>query len=115
MASTPEDLKVEIDGLRYEIRVAKKSVPDFSKRHFNSTREKALIFCLQRSIDLAEGCDLLVEANLLSSVYVLTRGLLENLIWARWISLSDENAKIFTEAPTSELKRIAKEFDDRSC
>ena len=108
MASIEEDLQIEINGLRYEIKAAKKNIADYSKRHFNSTRENALIFCLQRAHDLAEGCNLLAETKLLTPVYALTQGLLESLIWVRWIALSNENAQAFVDTTANELKRIAR-------
>ncbi|GEM_PF-2534779 len=100
-----EDLQVEIDGLRSEITIARKNSRDFAKRHFNGPREIALVFCLGRAADTAEGCDFLAEAKLLPPLYSLTRSLLESLFWVSWIVKSDENAQVFVEAPTHELKR----------
>jgi hypothetical protein len=108
MSDSSEDLQVEIDGLRYEITNARKNASDFAKRHFSGTRENALVFCLQRAADIAKGCDLMGEARLLASLYTLTRGLLESLIWACWIVKSNENAQAFVDAPFNELKRIAR-------
>lgn len=103
-----EDLQVEIDGLRYEITIARKNSRDFAKRHLNGFRENALVFCLGSAAGTAEGCDLLAEAKLLTPLYTLTRSLLESLIWVCWIVKSDENAQVFVEAATNELKRIAR-------
>lgn len=108
MSDISEDLQVEIDGLRYEITNARKNAGGFARRHFNSTRQNALVFCLQRAADTAKGCDLLGEAKLLAPLYALTRSLLESLIWVCWIVKSEENAQVFVEAATSELKRIAR-------
>ena len=108
MSSIKEDLQIEFDGLRYEIRVANKNIADFSKRHFNSTRENALVFCLQRAVELAQGCDRTAEARLLAPVYVLTGGLFESLVWVCWITFSNENAKAFIKATDNELKRVAR-------
>lgn len=103
-----EDLQLEMDGLRYEVTIARKNSRDLAKRQFNGTREKALVFCLGRAADTAEGCDLLAEAKLLTPLYTLTRSLLESLFWVCWIVKSDENAQIFVEAAPNELKRIAR-------
>lgn len=108
MGDVLKDLQVEIDGLRYEIAAARKNSKDFAKRHFNGTRENALVFCLARAADTAEGCDLVGSAKLLAPLYTLTRSLLESLIWVCWIVKSDENAQIFVEAAGNELKRIAR-------
>ena len=72
-----KELQIEIDGLRYEINDANKNIKDFAKRHFNGTRENALVFCLERAAETAKGCDLLVEAKLLapSSSYLLPTSL----------------------------------------
>jgi hypothetical protein len=108
MSDTSEDLQIEFDGLRREITSARKNASDFARRHFNGTRENALVFCLQRAADIAKGCDLMGEARLLAPLYTLTRGLLESLIWVCWIAKSSENAQVFVDAPVNELKRIAR-------
>jgi hypothetical protein len=103
-----DDLHTEIDGLRYEITAAKRNCRDFAKRHFNTTRENALIFCLARAAETAEGCDLLAGAKLVTPVHILTRSLLESLFWVCWIVQSDENAQAFADASRHELRRIAR-------
>lgn len=108
MSDIDADLKVELDGLEYEIQIAKNSLPGYSSRHFNTQREKALIYCLRRAVELSEGCLLCTKENLLSPIYVLTRGLLESLIWVCWITKSKENAQAFTDATKNELKRLAR-------
>jgi hypothetical protein len=108
MSDVLEDLQIEIDGLRYELKDARKNVKDFTKRHFNGIREDALVFCLERAADIAKGCDLLVEARLPAPLYTLTRSLLESLFWICWLIESENNAQIFTEAAPGELKRIAR-------
>ena len=108
MAHVLKDLQVEIDGLRYGIASARENSKDFAKRHFNETRENALVFCLKRAADTAEGCDLVGEAELLGPLYTLTRSLLESLIWVCWIAKSDDNAQVFAEAARNELRRIAR-------
>ena len=108
MADIDADLKIELDGLDYEIQAAKKNLPDYSSRHFNTEREKALIFSLRRAIELSEGCLLCANQSLLAPVYVMTRGLLESLIWVCWITKSSENAQTYIDATKNELKRIAR-------
>ena len=108
MSSLDSDLQIELEGLEYEIQVAKSRLPDYSKRHFNTQRENALIYCLRRAVELSEGCVICAKVNLLAPLYVLTRGLLESLIWVCWITTSNENAQTFIETTKSELKRIAR-------
>ncbi len=108
MVETSEDLQIEIDGIRYEIAIAKFNASDFAKRHFNGTRENSLVFCLQRATEIATGCDLIWESRLLAPLYTLTRGLLESLFWVCWIAKSNENAQVFTDATSNELKRLAR-------
>ena len=108
MSDTDADLKVELDGLGLEIQAAKKNLPDYSSRHFNTEREKALIYCLRRAVELSEGSILCAKENLLAPIYVLTRGLLESLIWACWITKSNDNAQAYIDATKNELKRLAR-------
>jgi hypothetical protein len=108
MSDTDADLKVELDGLDFEIQAAKKNLPEYSGRHFNTEREKALIYCLRRAVELSEGSILCSKENLLAPIYVLTRGLLESLIWACWITKSDDNAQAYIDATKNELKRLAR-------
>lgn len=108
MSDLDSDLQIELEGLEYEIRVSKSRLPDYSNRHFNTQRENALIYCLRRAVELSEGCVICAKANLLAPLYVLTRGLLESLIWVCWITKSNENAQTFIEATKNELKRIVR-------
>jgi len=108
MSDTVADLKVELDGLDFEIQTARRNLPDYSSRHFNTEREKALIFCLERAVGLSEGSILCAKENLLAPIYVLTRGLLESLIWVCWITKSTNNAQAYIDATKNELKRLAR-------
>lgn len=108
MSDIHRDIQVEVEGLRFEIRAAEKNVRDFGSRHFNGVKEYALVFCLRRATDTAKGCDLLVQAKLVSPLYTLTRSLLESLFWVCWIALSHDNAQAFIQATKGELKRIAR-------
>lgn len=108
MANIDTDLKNELDGLDYEIQVAKRNLPDYSNRHFNTEREKALIFSLRRAVELSDGCLLCAKQGLLAPIYVMTRGLFESLIWVCWITKSSENAREYIDATKNELKRIAR-------
>ena len=109
MPDSIEDLQVEVDGLRDEITIARRNSRDFAERHFNTTRESALGFCLASAADIGQGCDLMAEAKLLAPLYTLTRCLLESLFWVNWIVMSDENAKVFVDASINEMKRLARE------
>ena len=104
------DLDIEIDGIEIEISIAEKSIPGFKKRHFNKERENALIFCLERSLELTKGCLLLANAKLAAPLSATTRSLFEQMIWTCWIVLSTENSKAFTEWSSNELKRLARKY-----
>jgi Family of unknown function (DUF5677) len=81
---------------------------DFDKRLYNRDREKALLFCYRRALDLAKGCLEISSKELPESLITLTRALIEALIWARFITLSEENAHNFINSPLNEMKRTMK-------
>lgn len=108
MSDMNSDLRIELDGLKYEINIANKRLSDYSNRHFNTERENALLYCLIRATELSDGCILCTNENLLGPLYLLTRGLFESLIWVCWITKSNENAQTFVATAKNELKRIAK-------
>ena len=108
MSATDADLQNELEGLKYEIKVAKSNLPDYTSRQSNTEKEKALIYCLTRAIELSEGCEICAKENLLTPQYLLTRGLLESLIWVCWIAKSNENAQIFSDTARNEIKRLAR-------
>ncbi|MCJ7667543.1 MAG: DUF5677 domain-containing protein [Anaerolineae bacterium] len=108
MSDIEKDVQIEVDGLKYEIETAYKNVDDFGKRHFNGTRENALVFCLKRAADTAKGCEILAGARLSVPLYILTRSLFESLIWVYWIAMSDDNAQAFVNATANELNRLAR-------
>jgi len=85
----------EINGLKVELEKARKSLPDFRKRTFNGIKENALVDCLDRAADLAEGSLKTAGTGLSASSNLLARGLLDCLFLARWILSSDENARRF--------------------
>ncbi len=108
MSDLDSDLQIEIDGLEYEIQVAKDRLSDYSNRHFNTQREDLLIYSFRRAVELSEGCVICAKANLPAPLNILARGLLESLIWVCWITKSNENAQTFVDATRNELKRIAR-------
>jgi hypothetical protein len=108
MSDLDSDIQIELEDLKCEIQVGKSRLSDFFNRHFNTQRENTLIYCLSRAVELSEGCVTCAKANLLAPLYVLSRGLLESLIWVCWITKSNENAQVFIEATKSELKRIVR-------
>lgn len=105
MSDISSDLQIELEGLEYEIQTAKNRLPDYSARHFNTHREYALMECFRRAVELSEGCILCTKANLIEPQYILTRGLIERLIWVCWITKSNENAQNFIDAAEKEFKR----------
>lgn len=103
-----KEIPKSIELLTDKIRTARQDVGDFEKKDSNGIREKALIFCLGWAADLAEGCVVVVEKDLSPPLQVLTRGMLETLLWTNWIVQSEENAKVFSTAMVDELKRLTK-------
>lgn len=113
MPYTESELQIEIDGLKTETRIAQANMTAFSERQFNGVRENTLIFCLSRATDTAKGCLLVAESQLAVSLGILTRGLLENLLWTYWVAQSNENAQTYQHLGTNELKRIVKKNLDK--
>ena len=106
MPYSEEEFKFEIDGIIFEIEAAKKNIQDFNKRHYNGIREKAVIFCLQRSYEIAQGVIALARTNYLAAIKLLDRGIFECFIWIRWITISIENAQYFHDIGENEIRRI---------
>lgn len=106
--SLPTDYSELISELKKRIEQCEIHLKDFEHRHYNGTRENAVIYCLNHAIDLAKGCLATALENLPDSLATLSRAILEALFWARYVTLSTENAQEFTDSTKNELKRIAK-------
>ena len=106
--SLPADYQELISALRQHIAQSEKYVTDFERRHYNGTREKAVIYCLCHAIDLAKGSLATALAELPDSLTTLSRAILETLFWARYVTLSTENAQEFTDGTINEMKRIGR-------
>src|SRR5689334_17575969 len=106
MLDTERKLQQELDLLKRDIETAKRYVADFKKRHFNRIREQAIIYCLERAVDVAEGCVLATESKLVTTLQILDRSMIECLLWIYWVAKSEENAKQFKEASIGEVKRL---------
>lgn len=114
MAYTIDDLPKATTYLRELAELSRSEALDFSKRQSNGTREKSLIFCLERAIDMAEGCGLAADAHLQHSLHTLTRSMFEGMIWTRWVLLSEANAIRFDEEVNHELARqVRKNVNNR--
>ncbi len=109
---TPETKRV-IWSLACQVVLAQSNATDFSKRHFNGIREKALLFFLNRAIDLSDGCARLAVQGLSTSLTTLSRSLLETLFWERWVIISDDNAKRFGEDAKNEALGLVKIYLER--
>jgi hypothetical protein len=108
MNDLPTNLPRVISALKHHIAWGERLAKDFQKRHYNGKREKALVYCHFRGVDLARGSLACVEANLPESLTLLCRALLETLFWARYVTLSKDNAQAFEDASIAELKRTAR-------
>jgi hypothetical protein len=106
MVDIKNQLEQVIEALDQRVQKAKHNANDFNKRELNGERDHALIYCLRRGADIAEGCVLAVKAKLPESSITLERSLFESLVWTRWVALSDENARAFSNAAKYELKRL---------
>jgi hypothetical protein len=104
----PTNNKEVVDALKQVIARGERSALDFEHRHFNKIREKAVLYCLQHAVDIAKGCFAVSEEELPDSSITLSRALIEALIWARYVTISEENAVEFTESPINEVKRTAR-------
>lgn len=104
----PTDFDGLISAFKEHITHGERDAKDFEKRHFNGIREKAIVYCLQHAVDLAKGCLVTAADGLPDSTITLCRAILETLFWVRYVSISNENAQEFTDAPFHELKRTAR-------
>jgi hypothetical protein len=106
--SLPADYQELVSALRQHIANSEKYLVDFEHRQYNGTREKAVVYCLRHAIDLAKGCLAISEAGLPDSTATLSRATLEALFWARYVTMSPENAQEFTNSTINEMKRVAR-------
>ncbi len=101
----PNDYQELISAFKKCIEQGEKDIADFERRHYNRTREKAVIYCLRHAVDLAKGCLATALAELPDSLTTLSRASLETLFWARYVTMSKENAQEFTDSTIHEMKR----------
>ena len=104
----PSDYQELISAFKKRIEQSEKYIADFEHRHYNGTREKAVIYCLRHAVDLAKGCLSTALAELPDSLTTLSRASLETLFWARYVTMSQENAQEFTDSTTNEMKRVSR-------
>lgn len=104
----PKDYQNLLLTFQAYINQGERDVLDYERRHFNGIREKAVIYCLKHAVDLGKGCQTIASARLPDSLTTLSRALLETIFWARYVTISADNAKEFVEIPIYELKRFAK-------
>lgn len=104
----PADYQALISAFTKRIEQSEKDAAAFERRHYNGTREKAVVYCLCHAIDLAKGCFAVALAELPDSLTTLSRALLETLFWARYVTISKENAQEFTDSTINEMKRVSR-------
>jgi hypothetical protein len=73
----PTDYQELISAFKKRVEQSEKYTADFDRRHYNGTREKAVIYCLRHTVDLAKGCLVTAQAELPDSLTTLSRALLE--------------------------------------
>ncbi|CAG1007667.1 hypothetical protein ANAEL_03567 [Anaerolineales bacterium] len=104
----PADYQELISAFKKRIEQSEKLIADFERRHYNGTREKAVIYCLRHAVDLAKGCLSTAQAELPDSLTTLSRALLETFFWARYVTMSKENAQEFADSTVNEMKRVSR-------
>jgi methionine-rich copper-binding protein CopC len=71
-------------------------------------RDLPVRLVLKRCADFGKGCAALGNDNNPTSLAILARAILENLILILWVTKSEENAKELQDAAIAELKRAAR-------
>ena len=104
----PPDYQELISAFKKRIEQSEKYIAEFERRHYNRTREKAVIYCLRHAVDLAKGCLASALAELPDSLATLSRASLETLFWARYVTMSKENAEEFANSTINEMKRLSR-------
>lgn len=74
-----------------------------------SLQDKALLHCLERSLDMAKGAVSTAIACTPISLATLSRTMLEELITARWLCLNRNNAIIYGEASSASMLKLIRE------
>ncbi len=106
--SLPSDYQQLIAAFKQHIAQVERHAADFEKRHYNKVREEAVVYCLRHALDLAKGSLVVAEKELPDSLTTLSRAILETLFWVRYVTLSEANAREFTDSYIHELKRTAR-------
>jgi hypothetical protein len=96
------------DALRREKQTAAVKGYDYMQREENGIREKDILCCLKRAVQLTAGMIVLSENQLVDSMSVLHRAIFESLIWCYWIVQSEENANYFDEHARDEIVKLIK-------
>jgi len=108
MDDISNDFALAIGILEDHLSDGREEVSDYSTRQFNRVREDALVYCLARALDLTEVCLFCCEKSIPTSLQVIARGILETMVIACWVQLSDENANEYQHLARHELARIAR-------
>lgn len=104
----PANSQELLSAFKIRIEQSERDIVDFEHRHFNGTREKVVIYCLRHAVDLAKGCVAAAQSELPDSLATLSRALLETLFWARYVTMSTENAQEFADSTVNEMKRVSR-------
>jgi len=108
LAFTENDVDKIRDVLRKEMQSVAIKGYEYKQRNENGIREKGILCCLRRAVQLTAGMIVLSENQLEDSMSVLHRALFESLIWCYWVVQSEENANYFDTHASNEMARIAK-------
>lgn len=104
----PGDFQELVSAFMKHVEQSERYIADFERCQYNGTREKAVIYCLRHAVDLAKGCLAIAKAELPDSLTTLRRAVLETFFWARYVTMSEENAQEFADSTMNELKRITR-------
>ncbi len=110
MDDLTRELEREFQLITIRLDAAKKRLLDFSQQNLDSIRTRAVVYCLKRAIDIAEGGTTLAKNHFFTSSMILTRGLLEILFLVCWVIQSEENAQELQVSINSQFKTALKEI-----
>ena len=110
MDDLTRELEREFQLITIRLDAAKKRLFEFSHQNLDSIRTRAVVYCLKRAIDIAEGGTTLARNHLFTSSMILARGLLEILFLVCWVIQSEENAQGLQVSINSQFKTALKEI-----
>jgi hypothetical protein len=100
--------RISIEKLSEGQRTAEAALAILAEKPIAGMRQDALSFCLERSIELADGAILLAIANRLGSLAAVARSMYEAFLWAYFSSKSDGNAQQYLDTAQGQVLKVMK-------